>query len=345
MAESAALLVDEVFPEQPVRQWVLSVPYPLRFLFASHPAVMGPVLGIVYRGIATHLIKKAGFSRNTAQTGALTLIQRFGSALNLNIHFHMLFLDGVYVERRDGSLRFRGVKAPRGAELAQLTQTLVLRIGRYLERQGLLERDAENSYLAGDGIEAGPMEQLLGSSITYRIAIGPQQGRKVFTLQTLPACDEPFDAGVGKVAGFSLHAGVAARADERNKLERLCRYISRPAIAEKRLSLTPNGNVRYDVNGFTSVAGAWMRKSDPAEDAVPRRHHPPHLRATGLHCPVGGPGAETAGQPQPFPRGVCAQQQTPRAGDTGQAGQGRRAPPTGRFGRAHVGRTPRRDEP
>jgi hypothetical protein len=54
MAESAALLVDEVFPEQPVRQWVLSFPYPLRFLFASRPALMGQVLGIVYRCIATH---------------------------------------------------------------------------------------------------------------------------------------------------------------------------------------------------------------------------------------------------------------------------------------------------
>ena len=47
MAESAALLVDEVFPEQPVRQWALSFPYPLRFLFASRPAIMSQVLGIV----------------------------------------------------------------------------------------------------------------------------------------------------------------------------------------------------------------------------------------------------------------------------------------------------------
>jgi hypothetical protein len=38
-----------------VRQWVLSVPYPLRFLFANRPEVMGRVLGIVYRCIATHL--------------------------------------------------------------------------------------------------------------------------------------------------------------------------------------------------------------------------------------------------------------------------------------------------
>lgn len=42
-----------------------------------------------------------------------------------------------------------------------------------------------------------------------------QESREVFTVQTLPACDEPFDDGVGKVAGFSLHAGVAARADQR----------------------------------------------------------------------------------------------------------------------------------
>jgi len=245
MTESAALLVDEVFPEQPIRQWVLSFPYPLRFLFARRPGVMSRVLGIVYRCIATHLTKKAGLSRRTAQTGAVTLVQRFGSALNLNVHFHMLFLDGVYVERHDGSLRFRWVTAPTGAELARLTQALALRIGRYLERQGLLERDEQHCYLAGDDLEAGPMAQLLGASITYRIAVGPHQGRKVFTLQTLPGCEAPFEGGAGQVAGFSLHAGVAAQADQRHKLERLCRYISRPAIAEQRLSLTPNGNVRY----------------------------------------------------------------------------------------------------
>ena len=73
MAESAALLVDEVLPEQPVRQWVLSVPDPLRFLFASRPEVMVRVLGIVYRCTATHLIQKAGFSRKTAQACAVTL--------------------------------------------------------------------------------------------------------------------------------------------------------------------------------------------------------------------------------------------------------------------------------
>ena len=248
MAESAALLVDEIFPEQPVRQWVLSFPYPLRFLFASRPAIMGRVLGIVYRCIATHLIKKAGFSCTSARTGAVTLIQRFGSALNLNIHFHMLFLDGVYIDSENKSnTRFRWVKAPTSAELTHLTHAIAQRVGRFLERQGLLERDAENSYLSGDAVEAGLLDQLLGHSITYRIAVGPHAGRKVFTLQTLPDCNEPSVDNVGKVAGFSLHAGVAARKDERKKLERLCRYIARPAVSEKRLSLLRNGHVRYEL--------------------------------------------------------------------------------------------------
>ncbi len=140
MAESAALLVDEVLPEQPMRQWVLSFPFQLRFLFASRPEIMGWVLGIVYRVIATHLVKKAGHTHQVAKTGAVTLIQRFGSALNLNVHFHMLFLDGVYVEQSHGSARFRWVKAPTSPELTQLTHTIAHRVGRYLERQGLLER-------------------------------------------------------------------------------------------------------------------------------------------------------------------------------------------------------------
>jgi hypothetical protein len=74
--------------------------------------------------------------------------------------------------------------------------------------------DAGISYLSAEGLDADddvPMHHLLGSSITYRIAVGPQQSRKVFTLQTLPDCgDDPVVSTVGKVAGFSLHAAVAA---------------------------------------------------------------------------------------------------------------------------------------
>ena len=246
MAESTSLLIDAVLPRQPMRQWVLSVPFQLRFLFASQAAIMGKVLGIVYRAISTHIRKKASYTKTTARTGAVTLIQRFGSALNLNVHLHMLFLDGAYVDNKYGAaLRFQWIKSPTSEELAKLTHTIAKRIGRFLERQGLLEQDAENSYLNSNAIEDeyDPMHQLQGSSVTYRITVGPRQGRKVFTLQTMRASDP--EEWVGKVDGFSLHAGVTAKAHERKKRERICRYIARSPVSEKRLSLTRNGMLRY----------------------------------------------------------------------------------------------------
>jgi hypothetical protein len=248
MAESAALLVDHILPQRPMRQWVLSVPFQLRFLFASQPVIMGKALGIVYRAISTHITKKAGHTKTTAHTGAVTLIQRFGSALNLNVHLHMLFLDGVYVQAKQpkSALHFQWIKSPSSEEITRLTHTIATRVGRLLERQGLLVRDTEHSYLTNVSTdEDDPMQQLHGASVTYRIAVGPRKGRKVFTLQTLPAIQA--DEWGGNVEGFSLHAGVASKAHEREKLERICRYIARPPVAEKRLSLTRNAMVRYEL--------------------------------------------------------------------------------------------------
>jgi len=59
----------------------------------------------------------------------------------------MLFLDGVYADNKHGISRFRWVKAPTSDELTQLTHSIAHRVGRYLERQGLLVRDTDQSYL------------------------------------------------------------------------------------------------------------------------------------------------------------------------------------------------------
>ena len=139
---------------------MLCVAFPLGFLFASQSEIMGKAPGIVYRTIATHLTRKAGYTKTAAHTGAVTLIQRFGGALNLNIHLmcmdsrmqrapgcagaaHMLLLDGVYVDCAGPATRFRWVKAPSDSELNQLSHTIAQRLARYLERQCLLERGAE----------------------------------------------------------------------------------------------------------------------------------------------------------------------------------------------------------
>jgi hypothetical protein len=128
------------------------------------------------------------------------------------------------------------------------------------KRWGLLERDEDNSYLTLDGLNEDPMQDIHTHSVTYRIVMGPQRGRKVFTLQTIPPMlDLPSGSDrVAKLAGFSLHAGVTAKAHQRDKGERLCRYIARPAVSEGRLSLTSTGKVRYKLktpyrNGTTHV--------------------------------------------------------------------------------------------
>ena len=75
-----------------------------------------------------------------------------------------------------------------------------------------------------------------------------------------------------------------------------------------------------------------------------RRHAARHLRTRRLHCPPGSPGAETAGQPEPFPRRLCAKQPIRGTRDSGQAGQGRRACQGSGSGGAYTRRTPCRDD-
>ena len=73
----------------------------------------------------------------------MTLIQRFGSALNLNVRFHMLLLDGAYLIDARTPVFCRS-EAPSERELHPLVERLAARTGA-LERAGLLERDAEQS--------------------------------------------------------------------------------------------------------------------------------------------------------------------------------------------------------
>jgi hypothetical protein len=78
--------VEHVFPEVPVRQWVLSFPWPVRLLFAARPDLLTRALGVLTRALSTAAQRRAGLGTGTgAQTGVVTFIGRFDSALNLNI--------------------------------------------------------------------------------------------------------------------------------------------------------------------------------------------------------------------------------------------------------------------
>ena len=132
MVETAAGLVEHVFPRVPVRQWVLSFPWRLRLLFAARPDLLTRVLGVVTRALYTAVKRRAGLRAGTgAETGIVTFIQRFGSALNLNIHLHLLVLDGAYTFTAQ-SPRLHRARAPTTDELERSLDTLTRRTVRTL---------------------------------------------------------------------------------------------------------------------------------------------------------------------------------------------------------------------
>jgi len=245
MAQTAAHLVEHVIPQVPVRQWVLSFPIPLRFLFASHPDLLSSVLQVIHRAISTFLSQQAGLKRTEAQTGAVTLIQRFGSAANLNIHLHCLFLDGVYRIHGDAPV-FQPVHAPTAEQLQTLLTRIIKRVMKLLTRKGYLIEEEGMTYMAE--IEPNTaLASLQSAACTYRIALGPRAGQKVLTLNITPTqkIQEPqhTQACCVNAQGFSLHAEVRCAMNQRHKLERLCRYITRPAIAHERLKRNSVGDV------------------------------------------------------------------------------------------------------
>ncbi len=131
-------------------------------------------------------VKRAGLARTIGHTGAVTLIQRFSSALNPNIHFHMLFLDGVYLIDDARQTPFRQGPHPGPHDLQILVEHIAEHIGRALEKRGLIERYTGNDWHAEHG-KGGPLDDPLGHSITYHIAVGPRAGQKLSTLHTVPA--------------------------------------------------------------------------------------------------------------------------------------------------------------
>src|SRR4030095_2181478 len=104
MAQMAAHLVEQVFPWVPTRQWVVSVPIPLRYWTASSQDLTATVHTIIRTTIGQYSVNQAvprGIPRGKVHPGSVTFIQRFGSALQLNVHYHVLFLEGVLLDRTE----------------------------------------------------------------------------------------------------------------------------------------------------------------------------------------------------------------------------------------------------
>ena len=139
MADTAAHLVDHVFPEVSVRQWVLSVPFALRYRLAYDSSLVRDVLQIFVRTVFASIRRRAGIaaSNRKARCGAVGFIQRFSDALNLDPHFHLAALDGIYIDDSDGKPAFRRVGTPSDAEVARVAERVHRRVMRLMEQRGL----------------------------------------------------------------------------------------------------------------------------------------------------------------------------------------------------------------
>ena len=113
---------------------------------------------------------------------------------------------------------------------------------RLLARRGLLRDDGDNDL---DDSQAPPLHALYAASVRQRVAMGRRAGAAVLRLGDALTAKPASPKGLrqARLGGFDLHANTSVRAKNRPKLERLCRYLLRPPVAEDRLSFGPDGSV------------------------------------------------------------------------------------------------------
>ena len=239
MVERAAAWCDGVIPYVAVRQWVLTVPWPRRFLFARRPALAGGVLQVALRAIfGWYRDRGRALGVTDGKTGSITVIQRAGSSGNLNIHFHCLVLDGVYYrDPKTGALVFRGVPPPTQEEIASLVQTIAYRAERWLARKGYGGNEEETPF-EEDPDDAQVL--LMAASMEGRSALRGGRTRR----RGVPRNPTDLPPRCAAHEDYNLHADVRISSRERAALERLCRYVLRPPLSKARLEETAQGDIR-----------------------------------------------------------------------------------------------------
>jgi hypothetical protein len=277
MTERAAHLVDHVFPDVPVRQWVLSLPHRIRYVLAWRHDLVKGVVRVLLREVGRHLRSRA-HERGLVDPrgGAVAIVQRFGGALNLNVHVHALVLDGVFARDADGRLRFHAARAVTAADVADVLAAITPAVERLLARSGLGPDAASDE--PGAFAEATPLlAGLAAASVEGRVALGGTPGARPRRLGAAPAeRGEPMALPChARWEGFDLHAGLLVPAGQRDRLERVCRYALRPPVAGERLRVGPDGQVVLQLrhpwaDGTTHVVFAPVALLERLAVLVPR---------------------------------------------------------------------------
>jgi len=257
MTETTIHLIDNVLPEVPYRQWVVTFPHSLRFWMSTSRVLTGAVHKLVVKKITGYyekLARERGIKG--AQAGGVTFVQRFGSALNLNIHYHIITTDGVFSDV-SGSPQFFQLHGPSNDDVANIVEAVAEAVIDLLRQRHFLAETSEPvdrpDYIDDIFSECDQLTQAIAASHKMRIAFGERAGEKVRRIGYGFGYDEEIGLVKGKqlasANGFTIHAGRYIGAQERKKLEALISYAARPAFSSERLSLkdpaNPTGDLVY----------------------------------------------------------------------------------------------------
>jgi hypothetical protein len=197
MVETAAHLVDHVFPRLAVRQWVLAVPKRLRYFLRDDADLQGAVLRIFLDAVERCLRAHSAGCGDTARSGAVAFIHRFGSSLNEHVHFHCCVIDGVFEPAETD-----------GATEADAAPGVVFHAAAGLDAQAIA------------AVQAQVRRRILRTFVRRAL---------------IEKCDAEEMAGWEYGGGFSVDAAVRIEGNDRAGLERLLRYCARPPFALEHL--------------------------------------------------------------------------------------------------------------
>jgi len=325
MSNTAAHLVEHIIaPDVTLQQWVLTVPFELRLLLAAKPDALSAVGRIFIQEIQRWQRQQAGalgFER--AEGAAVSFCQRFGSSLNLNLHWHVIVPDALFVpevtgERLD-TLRHR---APTRLDLEEIVTTIAIRCVRWLEKRGYLRGEKEEDPAATGDTDSPWMRCLRGSLGVGQLQRWAERGRpeKIAAPARGRALQKPTQGLVAEHLKFNLHAGVSVPGGLPAARERLLRYCARPPLALEQLSVLEDGRICYRIKDKDQVRLMTpMQFLARLAALVPPPRHP-LVRFHGVWAPHSRWRSNVVAATAKTKRATCSDQDDPGAGPSAAVG-------------------------
>lgn len=259
MIAGAAALVDELLPPAPLRQWVLSLPVPLRFVLLYRADWCSEVLRVFWAEVSRWqrwtAKRELGLSSvDQAHGAAVTAIHRVGSYGNANLHFHSAVLDGVYVSGAagGGAPVFQALPAPGPEDLLEVSCRVYARTRELLRAAGYdweqpQECDAPQP-LGGPMTQQELLLDCARASLRDVALLGPTAGQPLLP-RGGPELHVPADLDHRRAArlaagGFDLQANRRVSRLDHAGRERMMRYLLHPPLSHDRLSWTDDATGR-----------------------------------------------------------------------------------------------------